>query len=382
MKSTHKLSVREISPTDGQYFFGYYDLQPYDSTGRYHLCNKVSFVDRLPTPEDVNELGVIDLHTGEFHRLAVTTAWNFQQGSFLQWYGADSILYNVREGDTFRTAITNWKTGETKVFKLPSANVSADGRYSLSINLSRVFDFRPGYGYSGVPDPFAGVNAPAEDGVWLQDLHTGETRLLISYERMAREFPQPPCSEQKLVVNHITFNPSGDRFLFLLRYFPKPGEKHATMLITSDLQGNMFAMTDYEVNSHYHWKNDRDLLMVYGPDLQHYGLYVMKDFSRDHVLIPEKTFYNEDIHCLYSPDRRYILGDGYPDGEHMRTIHLYDTVTRTNTPIVRVYSQEYPIIDLRCDLHARWHPSGKKISFDSDATGRRTVCEVDLTEIL
>jgi len=369
---------REISPADGHYFFGYYDLQPYDATERYHLCHKVPFIDRLPTAEDVAELGVIDLETREFHRLATTTAWNFQQGAMLQWYGKDRILYNVRCGDRFCTAITDCKTGETVTYPLPSANVSADGRYSLSVNFSRIYDFRPGYGYADVPDVNAAVNAPSDDGVWLQDLRTGESNLIITYERIAREFPELPFSAGKLVVNHITFNPSGDRFLFLLRNFPAPGEKWGTMLLTSDLQGNMYKLTNFEVNSHYHWKNDREILMVYGADQQSYAVYLMEDQTQNRTLIPEKTFYAADIHCLYSPDRRVFSGDGYPDEEKYRSIYLYNLEDGSCTTLARVYSQEYSCIDLRCDLHARWSPSGNKLSFDSDATGRRTICELNL----
>lgn len=387
MNEACDLKIREISPEEGQYFFGYYDLQPYHSSGKYHLCHKVPFVDRIPEPEDVAELGYIDLETHKFHKIAETTAWNFQQGAMLQWYGEDHILYNIRSGNGFKTAITNWKTGETVTRPMPSANVSADGRYSLSINFSRIFDFRPGYGYAGVPDPFYEAKYPAEDGVWLQDLKTGESKLIISYERMAREFPQPPYTDHKLVVNHITFNPSGTRFLMLLRDMPGPGGRHRTMLLTSDLEGNMYKLTDYEVNSHYHWKDDREILMIYGTGERGFfpfkhALFRMEDQTPHKMLIPEEQFYT-DIHCLYSPDRRYITGDSYPDKiESKRTIFLYDTETKQCMKLARIYSNEFPITDLRCDLHVRWHPFEKKLSFDSNATGRRTIQEMDLSNIL
>ena len=375
------IPFREISPKDGHYFFGYYDLQPYSADGRYHLCHKVPFVDRIPEAEDVAELGYIDLKSGEFIKIAETTAWNFQQGALLQWYGDDSILYNIRVGDHFETAITNIHTGATRTSPRPSANVSADGRYSLSINFSRIFDFRPGYGYAGVPDPFV-ENAPADDGVWLQDLKTGESKLIISYARIAKEFPQKPYSDHKLVVNHITFNPSGNRFLILLREFPEPRQRRKTLLLTSDLNGNLYKLNEFNIDSHYHCKNDREFIMLYGSATEQEGLYYMEDLTQKRVHIPEKAFY-DDIHCLYSPDRRFFTGDGYPyNPEGKRTIWMYEVATDKCVELNKVATTDPTNGDLRCDLHVRWDRAGKKLSFDSNDTGRRTICEMDMTPII
>ena len=49
-----------ISPADEmQYFFGYYDLQPYDNTGERHLAHRVRFSDRAPGIGDLAELGFV-----------------------------------------------------------------------------------------------------------------------------------------------------------------------------------------------------------------------------------------------------------------------------------------------------------------------------------
>ena len=95
------VSARVITPEDGgHYFFGYYDLQPFDTTGRYHLCHKAPFEDRIPAPDDVCELGMLDLEEGSFIKFGETTAWNFQQGAQLQWFDDDSVFYNdYRNGE-------------------------------------------------------------------------------------------------------------------------------------------------------------------------------------------------------------------------------------------------------------------------------------------
>ena len=48
----------------------------------------------------------------------------------------------------------------------------------------------------------------------------------------------------------------------------------------------------------------------------------------------------------------------------------------------RVLTTDPENTDLRCDLHVRWDRTGKKLSFDSNDTGRRTICEMDMTQII
>lgn len=379
------MTERIITPDDGyHYFFGYYDLQPMDTTGRYHLSHRVKFMDRLPESADIAELGAIDRKTGAFVKWSETTAWNFQQGAMLRWYKDDEhIVYNVFDGAGYRAEIKNIVTGDVRRLPRAFADISADGRYAVCINFPRIYDFRPGYGYAGIPDVYADVNAPAEDGVWLMDVERGTCELVISYAQIRRQFPQLPYSDGKLLVNHITFNPSGNRFLFLLRNFPVNGQKWNTMLITSDLQGNMYKLTDYCVNSHYHWKNDREILIVTSAEteIQNYCLYLLEDLTNKKERLPEPNP-TTDIHCLYSPDRRYIMGDGYPDGNSCRTLWLIDTTTNEIIRAVDSHTVVPDSVDIRCDLHARWSRDGQYVTYDSTHTGKRTICEISLADML
>lgn len=379
-----KAEIKIINQEDGYYyFFGYYDLQPFDADDRYHLCHRVKFMDRLPLKEDICELGVLDPETKEFIKYSETTAWNFQQGAMLQWFvPGESIVYNVREGEGFNTEIKNIKTGEIRRLPLAVANISNDRKYALCLNMSRIFDFRPGYGYSEVPDPYFDIKAPKEDGVFLMNMETGEYKLIINYADIIKQFPRVPYTDCKLVVNHITFNPSGTRFLFLLRNFREGNAMWNTQLLTSDLEGNMCPLSDYISNSHYNWKNDKQILIV----TSHTGntrdnLCLRDDFTGETVMydLPEL---HEDIHCLYSPNQRYIIGDGYPIKEDYRKLWLYDTKENKAILLVSVYSYKAALGDVRCDLHARWNHKGNKITFDSNHNGARCVCEMDLSDIV
>src|SRR5690606_15639030 len=106
------------------------------------------------------------------------------------------------------------------IYPAPIANVDQLGRYALSVNFSRLFDFRPGYGYAGIRDPWRDAAHPEDDGIYLQDFRAGSVKLILSLQQIwefTREWLL--AQAEKLVVNHLTFNPSGTRFVALVRYF-------------------------------------------------------------------------------------------------------------------------------------------------------------------
>lgn len=374
-----------ISPENDNCFFGYYDLNAYDRTGKKHLCCRTSFIDRIPGEEDVLELGFVE--NKKFYKFAQTTAWNFQQGAMLQYVGGldEKVCYNTRRQNGFTTVLHNLKTGEKKDFEMAVACISPDGRYGLAINFSRIFDFRKGYGYNGIADRFMDQCRPKDDGIFLIDFLSGNIRFLISYEDIYRNFPSDVTKNEKLVVNHITFNTTSNRFLFLLRNFPGRNEKEwGTTLITSDLNGNMRMVLENRFISHYAWKNENQILAFCAPQEQA-GLFLINEedgsFSQLKSPYPNGPF-GGDIHCIYSPDRRFILGDGYPDNEGYRPLFLYDLKTENITRLLRAKSTLDDNWDIRCDLHARFNRSGDKISFDSSHNGRRQICEIELNSIL
>lgn len=49
-------------------------------------------------------------------------------------------------------------------YDCPFATINSKSGKAVSVNFSHVYDFRRGYGYCNIPDPFANVNAPDDDG--------------------------------------------------------------------------------------------------------------------------------------------------------------------------------------------------------------------------
>lgn len=377
--------VKRISPAeDGyQYFFGYYDIPSFDNADGNHLCSRVRFWDRLPKPTDRNELGILNLNSGEFTALGETFAWNFQQGSMLQWfpYSKDTVIYNTWEQQEYRSTIQNIHTGDTRTLPCPVATVSPDGKYALSINFNRVYDFRPGYGYCNRQDPWKDQPHPDDDGVVLMNLQTGDTKQIISYHQLDKLFGNTHgVAGKKIVINHITINPSSNRFLFLVRYFADEGEQWRTGLGTSDLDGNIYLLRNYTYASHYNWKDEKTIL-IYADCGEGDALYELTDETQDYIIY-DRDFFNEDIHCSYSPDRDWIIGDGYADANHYRSIFLYHISNKKKMLLGRVYAPNLSHFDIRSDLHCRWSHCGKKISFDSIHEGFRGLYIMDIGDAM
>jgi hypothetical protein len=368
--------ITRLSNAGLQMFFGYYDVAAVDhATGR-HLAHRVDVRDRLPTAEDEAELGFVSLDgEGKFTVFARTKAWNFQQGAMLQWVGDGSgrVFFNEAAPDCRRArgVLLDIESGVRTYTDRGLVDLSDNGQWGLSVDFGRLYDFRPGYGYAIHDDPRQSELHPRDDGVWVCDLATGESKLVVSLAALhARVGSLSPFMQGKLLVNHLTFNPSASRFVFLLRNFPipdaprTPGSRWRTTVLTAARDGSdIRILVPPGYASHYHWRDDSTIVFhCDGP--QGRQLYEITDVAKPTFTAIDPGFFLRDGHCSYSADRRWMLYDTYPDENRQQHLVLYDLKERRGWTIGSFRSETVPIIDLRCDLHPRWLPDGR-ISFDS-----------------
>lgn len=374
-----------ITPEGEHWFFGYYDNQAFSPDDRRHLAHHVSFRERLQQPGDVAELGVIDLATRRVRVFAETRAWNFQQGAMLQWVGerSDAVFYNTAvTGNDYRGVVHDLARRTRRELDMPLADLSVDGRLGLAINLDRVFDFRPGYGYCQKRDPWQALKHPVEDGVWLVNVRSGRARQVLTmqaiWEAMAHAFDG---ADAKICVNHITFNPAGDRFVLLARNFPEGEPKRwITTVFVSDLAGNLSPpLIDAGMASHYWWKDNRTLVF-YAEGPAGNQLYDI-DVESNRRTVIDAEFFPFDGHCSTSPDGRWLLYDSYPR-QGYRKLFLYDLREHRGITLAAVRDLPGEVVDVRCDLHPRWNRQGTAISFDGTCEGYRGIYVADLKEVM
>lgn len=388
------INVKRLTHGSDHYFYGYYDNPAWSQDGEYHLSHRVKFWDRIPQAEDIAELGMIRMDDGEFIKFAETTAWNFQQGAMLQWNPAapnEEVLFNVRKDGKYRGVVQNVFTQQQRILEKPITNVDPTGKYALSVDFDRMFQFRPGYGYDG--DSFSTEEPsesstnitdetlhPQDDGVWRVDLKTGRSELILSLDQIW-EFTKAAFGEeeQKILINHINFNTDGTRFVMLVRNFPKPGGKWRTAVVTANADGSdLYLLLDYSVASHYHWQDPEHLVIFCkGPGAERNELYVLKDQTNE-VRAVDSRFFTFDGHCSYSPDRRWLLYDSYPDKRSYRHLYLYHLEKKVWLKLGSFYSDPISTGDHRCDLHPRWNRTGTAISFDSTHEGQRHMYMIDV----
>ena len=130
-------------------------------------------------------------------------------------------------------------------------------------------------------------------------------------------------------------------------------------------------LTDYQVNSHYHWKNDDEIIIYSG--LPEWGIYLFNEKTGARERLDDDLINYDDIHCLYSPDRSCFIGDGYPSTGNFRYMMIYDFETKKSRAILKMYSPPVSTTDIRCDLHNRFNRDGSLISFDSTHNSRREI---------
>lgn len=382
-------NITRISPDDKnhEYFFGYYDKSPWDITDRYMLCMKANDTWSDVSPREKADILIIDTQKAEsdperIRKIAETRAWNVQQSCMLQWLGPDfssKILYNDYRDGKYVSVILTLATMEEKVIPAAVYSVSADGKFALTLDFSRLYELRPGYGYYNVPEKTKGVALPDTTAIWKIDLENGEVTDLLKYTDFADFQPRPEMKENGSVhkVNHIMISPNGKRFMVLYRWFC--GQRKYTRLVTCNVDGtDMYILSDDDMVSHCFWKNNTSILAFENKKKSGPGYYLMKDKTNQYIHCWPQ--FSNDGHPSYSPDGSLIVTDSYPDRARIASINIMDGDERKkeNTTIARVFAPFKYDNDTRCDLHPRWNHAGNKICFDSIFEGHRGLYVVDL----
>ena len=379
--------VRQITSGPKHHWFGYYDKLQIDDGNRRVLAMAVDFEHRSPNPDDEIEIGFVDLQDGDkWTKLGTTTSWNWQQGCMLQWVpGTTSqVIWNERGENGYTCRVLDIETNVSNTFPWPIYALGPDGTWGVSTDFRRLNDTRPGYGYSGIEDPFKSDIAPEDTGIWRVDFTNGQINLLFSVADAARLTGNLIDSNQnKQWFNHLVVSPEGNRISFLHRYREPITESTSTRMITINNDGSdPFVVIPSAHTSHYIWRDEEHLLAWTNTPKEGYGFYIFKD-KGSLVSSVGSGILIEDGHCTYLSDKRWILNDTYPDRERFQHVHLFDTVTGTKIPLADLHSPFPYTGEWRCDTHPRSSADGTKIVVDSPHGGDgRQLHMIDIGEYI
>jgi hypothetical protein len=380
--------VRTITRGPRHHWFAYYDKLQFDPSSRFCLGNSVGFEHRSPTADDRIDVGMVDLKDGDkWIRLGSSTAWGWQQGCMLQWVpGSDSlVIYNDRGDGQYVSHVVDAFTGKKTTLNRAIYSLSPVGQYAVTTDFRRINDLRPGYGYAGLPDPYADQKAPSKTGIERIDLETGEVKMLISLSDITDVPYRDGFGDGKHWFNHLLVSPDGKRTIFLHRWQTTPG-RWATRMFTIGLDGSDLR----EINpgsgmiSHFIWRDPDHILAWTTHPSAGPAFYVMEDRQGGSIEAVGTDVMKADGHCTYLPGNQWIINDTYPKGpERIQEVYLYHVATGRRVSLGGFPSPPEYKGEWRCDTHPRHSPDGKWICIDSAHTGQgRQMHLIDISKVI
>jgi len=347
--------------TPNHHFFGFHDIPAWNYRGDKMLSLEVPVINKPPKPGE--EAGVGYVIDNEFINIGTTRAYNFPQGARMQWlHHADQFIVNninqsfVCNSDLYDTT-TNRKIDS---FNFPCHHLHKDTRTVFYMNYARLHRLGA-YGYTGCIDRTKNEALPNADGIFIGDINSNKSRLLISIFDIANY----PDKQNKIpvghhYVTHLLLNPSNSRLAFLHRY-PLADGGEITRLMTVAIDGSDIRCIATGFLSHFDWKDDETIL-IYGranssidslrsnPILSNpivlksaqlakkiirnlvanrnsslgTQFLLIKDSIHPEIQKVAQNIIVEDGHPMFCPTNRdWIINDTYPDENGFRELFLY-----------------------------------------------------------
>jgi hypothetical protein len=286
------------------------------------------------------------------------------------------------------------KSGKKRTLPKPVYTVSPDGKWAVTADFARIQTMRPGYGYQGVPDPYAEQKAPKDAGIWRINLETGEHELIVSLADVAKIPHQgKPVLEHWNYFNHLLINPDGTRFIFLHRWrlaLEGPGFRarpgFVTRMFTADMDGsNLYMLDPSGHTSHFIWRDPEHVCAWTRPAGKKAAFYLFEDRARKIEIVGDGVMARNGHNTyLAAQGNKWILNDTYPDREHRwQTPYLYHVPTGKRVDLGHFYLPPEYSGEWRCDLHPRSSNDGRTVAIDSPHGGKgRQVWLLDVSGIV
>ncbi len=370
------LERKQITQGPKNHLFGYIGhvgTIPWNASGRYIVALRTDFVDRMPEPDDVAEIILLDTENDYAIRTVdESRGWNVQQGTMLYWNPVDpenQFFFNDRDPETGKVFCVLYDIKEDRRVReyrfedtpVGNGGVAFDGKHFAGINYARMAKLRPVTGYPGAWDWTDGVSAPEDDGVFLVNVETGEKELLVSFRELTEALrrARPEIDSLPLFINHTLWSRTGERLFFFARAnFRKPGRVNASFTIARD--GTDLRQQETHIGGHPEW--DAGMRML-GSIANRQAVFDVDSQQLVELIGDPEMFPDPEGDIALSPNLEWLANGYKQDGKVYYVVHNRRTGETLRSGGYDLYGRVSG--DVRCDPAPRWNREGDMLLIPS-----------------
>lgn len=279
-------------------------------------------------------------------KIGTTSAFNWQQGSRLQFYDKSKLIYNVIIDGKLQACSVCIDSLEKFYLDFPVYAVgSLGGNIFAACNFRNIEDNMPGYGYRG--NYIEKINP---NSIHLFDKHSNIISKIF-LELGERDF-----------ITHLEFS-LDDRYISFFKRTKLTLNDYRSTLCIYTVDGFLVtAINNFDYITHYAWFEDRILFFGKENDARggNYYWYCLNDAS-----VLKASHDLPDGHPTYS--NGISLTDTYPDRsrvQRLKLIHSFDSHAMNFSDIAEVTIPIQYTGDNRVDFHPRLNHDGTLYSID------------------
>ncbi len=390
-----------ITPQTPRCMHRWFDTSPISPSAQYVALTRIPQEDRDPRPGEPAWVELIDLERGEELEIAETQAWDTQLGACVQWGESDrQLIYNRIDTERWEPygVIRDPFSQKEDHFDSPIYAITSDGWTAASPAMIRTGMEEPGFGVrvpeKYLPDFGNAREIMRNDGIWITDLATNESRLLASFDDIRNQALDAEVYRNGVFfAYHLQWNRQDTQLMAMLRFFDASDERVRHNVITMMRDGSEIRSAVPDEHSgvglcYPSWHNDgRHLLTNLRLEGEVKRLAQVRDDGANLGIVTDE--FEASGHPSVHPDGRIVAMDAsyYEDvaDEGIVPIRLIDIESGHAETILRIRTKgqyEGRRDDMRVYPQPAWGPDGEWLIFNAWPDGHRRVYIADCSEFV
>ena len=355
-------------------FFGFHDKSPWSSDNRYLLSHTFTGIGN-ESLENIESVDVC-IFTGnswlEKKIIGTTRAFNWQQGSQLQWLSDSEIIFNDFVDGKCVARIVNCEGQNLKNLRFSIGTISPVTRMYCGYCFETFGLAMSGYGYNFRLHNAESTITPLH--LVLGNVDNPDSFKIIDCTKLDNSLFNG-VSNGKLCLSHALFSPQGEKLTFMKRLSEEGKRLQSEMYVYDCKNESLLRIPFKDMVSHYTYLDDNRILVYANTDLgDNYYIVNLGNFDIENV---SSLTNDRDGHPSCSAFGRVVF-DTYPDKSRHQSLYLWDNKRDKAKPISKLYAPLNFRDDARVDLHPRIRKDGRYVCLDTSFNGIRSLATMKL----